>query len=966
MSSTSPGRQQRKEQIQKGLDCHILSCLKAFLHQLVKNLLEEGNALYREWEYKAALAQYVEALNVADYAESDGVIISQHLLENLYVNRAACYFFMSAYEKALEDCEHTLKLNENNYRALYRKTRALNEMGKHKEAYDCIAKCSLAVPQDENVVKLTQELAQRLGLRIRKAYIRAQVIVCQICVSFSSLFLFQLSMNGIGNIDDIESDSPLDIPCVAAPTATSTPASEPSISMSGSICIQESPSPPPASLEPPTAGDGVSLSVPESTEEFTDGEIIGEDIDTLLDSIQDYPMSSAPGPIPTNVPANVSRLPSVFPVGTPLLPPAVKGSTVPTVVTLPLVYSMQPTQKMDTLDSIGPNKSVNSLDTLDLFVGPDSQAGKHSLLRNEYLIFLIIWSFNPRLFVGPCGVCPSLLHVALRGAPGWVVPPLTKNPLVETHDLRQACNMCFIKSGSKAFDYTYNPELDHKCKNDLLIGRLKVSADPRWKKIRPRPTKNNYAGPYYICKDIASKEDCKYGDNCTFAYCPEEIDVWTLERKGAINRELLFDPLGGSTRSSLTVAKILKDHLGLFIFLCEECFDSKPRLISQRNKASPAVCSNLETSHKFDTNKCMVHMLRTTTVNYCKIRQFKDYCQFDVCRHEVRYGCLREDSCNFAHSLVELKVWVLQQNSAISHEEIVQEGKQYWQSLEASRAQVSPSIGKSPSLDMKMKFVCGQCWRNGQVIEPDKTLKYCSAKARHGWTKERRVLLVMSNERKKWVSIRPLPPCKSQPQQYDLCLHVTNGKKCQYIGNCSFAHSIEEREVWTYMKENNMHDMQQMHDMWLKNQNPMKTGEATVLTTRQTEKQIHMPTDYAEPGMGYHCWLCGKNSNSEKQWKKHITSEKHKEKVFNSEDDQNCWQYRFPMGEFKLCERSVKNKPCSDGEACPFAHCQAELDEWLGRKDLLQMKLAKAAKDKLIATNDSDFGKYTFLMKDLN
>uniref|UniRef100_A0A4W3H489 Zinc finger CCCH-type containing 7B n=1 Tax=Callorhinchus milii TaxID=7868 RepID=A0A4W3H489_CALMI len=740
--------------------------MKAFLHQLVKNLLEEGNALYREWEYKAALAQYVEALNVADYAESDGVIISQHLLENLYVNRAACYFFMSAYEKALEDCEHTLKLNENNYRALYRKTRALNEMGKHKEAYDCIAKCSLAVPQDENVVKLTQELAQRLGLRIRKAYIRAQVIVCQILSPFS---------------------------LVQGRHVTNTP---PSVGLSSG--------------------------------------------------------------------------------------------------------------KWDTA---------------------------------------------------------SLLHVALRGAPGWVVPPLTKNPLVETHDLRQACNMCFIKSGSKAFDYTYNPELDHKCKNDLLIGRLKVSADPRWKKIRPRPTKNNYAGPYYICKDIASKEDCKYGDNCTFAYCPEEIDVWTLERKGAINRELLFDPLGGSTRSSLTVAKILKDHLGLFIFLCEECFDSKPRLISQRNKASPAVCSNLETSHKFDTNKCMVHMLRTTTVNYCKIRQFKDYCQFDVCRHEVRYGCLREDSCNFAHSLVELKVWVLQQNSAISHEEIVQEGKQYWQSLEASRAQVgNPVIGKSPSLDMKMKFVCGQCWRNGQVIEPDKTLKYCSAKARHGWTKERRVLLVMSNERKKWVSIRPLPPCKSQPQQYDLCLHVTNGKKCQYIGNCSFAHSIEEREVWTYMKENNMHDMQQMHDMWLKNQNPMKTGEATVLTTRQTEKQIHMPTDYAEPGMGYHCWLCGKNSNSEKQWKKHITSEKHKEKVFNSEDDQNCWQYRFPMGEFKL----LKNKPCSDGEACPFAHCQAELDEWLGRKDLLQMKLAKAAKDKLIATNDSDFGKYTFLMKDLN
>lgn len=35
-----------------------------------------------------------------------------------------------------------------------------------------------------------------------------------------------------------------------------------------------------------------------------------------------------------------------------------------------------------------------------------------------------------------------------------------------------------------------------------------------------------------------------------------------------------------------------------------------------------------------------------------------------------------------------------------------------------------------------------------------------------------------------------------------LCNHIASGKKCQYIGNCSFAHSPEEREVWTYMKEN--------------------------------------------------------------------------------------------------------------------------------------------------------------------
>ncbi|XP_067830756.1 zinc finger CCCH domain-containing protein 7B isoform X2 [Heptranchias perlo] len=979
MSSTSPGRQKRKEEIQKGL--HFIQSplpypgsqdeYEAFLHQLVKNLLEEGNGLYREEDYKLALVQYVEALNVAQYAESDEVVISQHLLEKLYVNRAACYFSMGVHEKALEDCESTLKLNENNYRALYRKTRALNELGKHKEAYECIAKCSLAVPQDENVVKLTQELAQKLGLRIRKAYIRPQHDLDTVGLTTigNSTNSSQVSINGTSSIDDIESDSPLDIPCITAAATISTPVSEASVPVpSGSVSIQQSQTAP-ALLKPSVSGDGVSLSVPETAEEFPDEEIIGEELDTLLDSIgetNDFPMTSVAGTIPTNLPDDVSRLLAIYPTGASMLPPAVKSNIGPKA-SLPSAYSVASAQKMDTLDSIGPNKTVNSLDSLDLFPGTESQPASRPMTPNSNQSisnsFLLAKQTNS---MSASSNSLSLLGLA-RGGFGSFTSSLTKNPLSDTHDLRQACPACFVKTGVKALDYNYNPDLDHKCKKDLLIGRLIISTDSRWKKIRPRPTRNNYGGPYYICKDIVSKEDCKYGDHCTFAYCQEEIDVWTLERKGAINRELLFDPLGGDTRSSLTVAKLLKEHLGLFMFLCEECFDSKPRLISKKIKDSTAFCSNPETKHNFEENKCLVHMLRATTVKYSKIRQFQEHCQFDVCRHEVRYGCLREDSCNFAHSLIELKVWVMQQSSGITHDEIMQESMKYWQSLESnvSRTQVSPGTGKASSLDMKMKFVCGQCWRNGQVVEPDRSLKYCSAKIRHGWAKERRVLLVMSNERKKWVAIRPLPSCRNLPQQYDLCIHVANGKKCQYIGNCSFAHSIEERDAWTYMKESKMHDMQQVYEMWLKNQKLMMPGETTVLTTKQSEKQIHMPTDYADVGIGYHCWLCGKNSNSEKQWERHITSEKHKDKVFNSEDDQNCWQYRFPMGEFKLCERQRK-KSCPEGDECRFAHSQSELDEWLERKDILKMKLAKAKKDMLIASDDDDFGKYSFLMKDLN
>ncbi|XP_072889563.1 zinc finger CCCH domain-containing protein 7B [Hemitrygon akajei] len=978
MSSTSPGTRKRKEDIQKGLQ-FIQSPLpypgsqdeyETFLHQLVKNLLEEGNELYQEKDYKQALFQYVEALNVAQYAQSDEVVIAQRLLEHLYVNRATCYFSMGVYEKALEDCENALKLNEDNYRALYRKTRALNELGKHKEAYECIAKCSFAVPQDENVVKLTQELAQKLGLRIRKAYIRAQpdVDTGSRTIIGNSVNSGHISISGTSDIDDIEPDLALEFPCAPGPVTNPIPASDPSGPLlSAALSIQQSQEDP-APLKG-SVGDGVSLSVPETTDEFADGEIIGEDLDTLLDSIgeaNEFPMTSVAGTIPTNLPNDVSRLLAALPSGAPVLPPAVKGD-VSSKVSLPSAYSLLPVQKMDTLDTIGPSTAVTSLDSLDLLPGTESQSVSRPMTPNNNKGVSSSFPLGKQVNCLPASGHPAaLLGLVQRG--GESVPsPLTKNPLSDTHDLRQACSSCFVKSGAKALDYTYNPDLDHKCKKDLLIGRLNNSTDSRWKKIRPRPTRNNYGGPYYLCNDIVSKGECKFGDRCTFAYSQEEIDVWTLERKGAINRELLFDPLGGDTRCSLTVAKLLKEHLGHFMYLCEECFDSKPRLISKKMKDDASFCSNPEVKHNFEENKCLVHMLRATTVKYSKIRQFQDHCQFDVCRHEVRYGCLREDSCNFAHSLIELKVWVMQQSSGITHDEIVQESTKYWQSVEAgaNKFQVTSKAGKANSLDMKMKFVCGQCWRNGQVVEPDKSLKYCSAKIRHGWTKERRVMLVMSNERKKWVAIRPLPPCKNIPQQYDLCTHVANGKKCQYIGNCSFAHSIEERDAWTYMKETKMHDMQQVYEMWLKSQKPTMTGGATELTTKQSEKQIHMPTDYADVGIGYHCWLCGKNSNSEKQWEKHITSEKHKDKVFNSEDDHNCWQHRFPMGEFKLCERQ-KKKCCPDGDDCRFAHSQAELSEWLERQEILKMKLAKAKKDMLLTPDDNDFGKYSFLMKDLN
>ncbi|XP_077685234.1 zinc finger CCCH domain-containing protein 7A isoform X2 [Eretmochelys imbricata] len=878
MSSVPEDRSIRQQDIKKGLQ-FIQSTLpypgtqeqyELFIRGLVRNLFNEGNDAYREGDWGRSQSHYTEALNISDYANSEEIHISNEILEKLHVNRIACYSNLRLHDKVLENCEIALRLNENNFRALYRKSKALNELGRYKKAYDVVAKCSLAVPQDESVIKLTQELAQKLGLKIRKAYVRARP------TSSNSVSGEVSIKNSNSSVEDIESDLSEEkqetlstVPSSNfVPEVSSDLASIPMQSVSSVMPLQVEKSSLPSAVL--ANGGNLSFSIPEACLDCGDGDdiSIGEELDELLDSVPDSDES----------------------------------------------VTIYPVQFLE--------------------------------MEHQHLTAIIPLFY----FSGTANVAVSASLVG-------------RNPLEGTHELRQACQLCFIKTGPKLLDFTYHPNLEHKCKKDTLIGKIKNSEDKSWKKIRPRPTKTQYVGPYYICKDVAAEEECRYPGHCTFAYCQEEIDVWTLERKGAFSREALF---GGNGKINFTVSQLLQEHHGLFMFLCEKCFDHKPRIISKRNKDNSSSCSH-PAMHDFEDNKCLVHILRETTVKYSKIRSFHAQCQLDLCRHEVRYGCLREDECFYAHSLVELKVWIMQNETGMSHDTIAQESKKYWQNMEANAhgAQVLGNQMKHGSLNLKMKFVCAQCWRNGQVSEPDKNKKYCSAKARHPWTKDRRVVLVMSNERKKWMTIRPLPTKKQVPSQFDLCNHIASGKKCQYVGNCSFAHSPEEREMWTYMKENSIQDMEQLYEMWLKSQKPEKGEDTATQANKENGKQIHMPTDYAEVTVDFHCWMCGKNCNSEKQWQGHISSEKHKEKVFHTEDDQNCWQHRFPTGYFNICDRYMAGT-CIEGNNCKFAHGNAELHEWEERRDVLRMKLSKARKDHLIAPNDNDFGKYSFLFKDLN
>lgn len=74
------------------LPLSISSGLQLFLTQLVCNLLDEGNTVFWDGDFRQAAVHYSEGVSVARYAQTEALVIPPGLLESLYVNRAAAHY----------------------------------------------------------------------------------------------------------------------------------------------------------------------------------------------------------------------------------------------------------------------------------------------------------------------------------------------------------------------------------------------------------------------------------------------------------------------------------------------------------------------------------------------------------------------------------------------------------------------------------------------------------------------------------------------------------------------------------------------------------------------------------------------------------------------------------------------------------------------------------------------------------
>ncbi|XP_075999015.1 zinc finger CCCH domain-containing protein 7B-like isoform X2 [Genypterus blacodes] len=1031
-----PDREKRMKEKHKAL-AFIQSSLaypdpagfKDFLSQLVYNLLVEGEALSRERNWEEAVRELTEGLNIVQYAAAEECEIPEALVESLYVNRAAAYHSMGEYELGLQDCIRALEVCKESYPALYRKALCLKELGLYKEAYKCTTECLLLPQQDTQLNELAQELATHLGLKNRKPYISvkdetvtargvingnttAEAVKVPSTylgkVSFASMpqstvpstfpsrcqLATTLGSEDLDTLEDTELmgddlDSLLDcFPNKQESDKALFP--EPRVKFTSSSTFS-SPLPAPTPQLPPAFFSSAVCQL--NSLDFLSlpgGEASARP--STLDSLDDLSLFDLRGD------AGAAKLG----VNT-----AVFDGLDSLDELLDLSLTADGAEDVHRPGSKADDKTASGLlDELDTWESVSDLSGRLSKSGADALDHLdsLDASFSsadgireafPAAAFGERGITPSYsaeATFARSSGNNYMernnhLTSAGNNALSSTHKFMQACSACFPREGQGIYTFVHKPDLIHKCKRDLLLCRTKSDFNTEWTRVRPS-TWTSFTGPFVLCRELLKSGDiglCKYGEKCTFAFNQIEIDVWTEERKGTLDRSALFDTTPVKLDPVNSIIRLLQENKGIFMFLCQECYDSKPRIISTRSRQNHIICSNLEACHNFCANKCLAFVMKTTTVNYRKVRPLSALCYMDLCRQAMRYGCQREDNCHFAHSFIELKTWKVQRDTDISPDDIVKISTRYQEQQEQNSSKhkvnrpFSPAgrgggkprgaggaggAGAGRSLNMNMKFACAQCWRDGVISEPDKNLKYCAAKARHMWPKEQRILLVKSLVKGKWVHVRPLPHAKNFPVQYEICNHVIEKRKCTYTGNCMFAHSQEEKEMWMYMKNNDLRDMQQIYDMWLSLTHSQQGDGAVLTQLTPEEKYIIMPTDYAEPMSGSYCRLCGRHSNSERQWQQHISSEKHKDQVFKCEGEEEAltWSYRFPGTCFDLCPRL--DGECPDGMSCDYAHSPEELQEWMERRGCLRRKLAKAREEMLIMPDEFDFGKYNFLLQD--
>ncbi|XP_043920267.1 protein unc-45 homolog B isoform X2 [Protopterus annectens] len=116
-------------------------------------LKEEGNKYFQASDYDNAIQSYTTAIKLTK---------DKKALAVLYRNRSACYLKKENYVQAASDASKAIDVNAADIKALYRRSQALEKLGKLDQAFKDVQRCATIEPKN----KTFQETLRRLNMEI--------------------------------------------------------------------------------------------------------------------------------------------------------------------------------------------------------------------------------------------------------------------------------------------------------------------------------------------------------------------------------------------------------------------------------------------------------------------------------------------------------------------------------------------------------------------------------------------------------------------------------------------------------------------------------------------------------------------------------------------------------------------------------------------------------------------------------
>ncbi|KAG9474614.1 hypothetical protein GDO78_004747 [Eleutherodactylus coqui] len=286
--------------------------------------------------------------------------------------------------------------------------------------------------------------------------------------------------------------------------------------------------------------------------------------------------------------------------------------------------------------------------------------------------------------------------------------------------------------------------------------------------------------------------------------------------------------------------------------------------------------------------------------------------RYAVCWHyQPAKGCIRhQQNCTFAWTNEEVLVWTFERINNLERHQV---RSMLLPTTSPTTATQEPKNWKDLLSQYGGQFqdICEQCFYQSPPKVTLTDLCQC-----HPRPMPLLAHIIINDTKKQCNIIRPLP---SSSHHIHLCSQRSRGFFCRMEnGQCPNAHSEVELAVW-------------------------KAEQSCGLTRGKIKENQDL-------NMGFYCRLCLISTNTQESFETHCASLEHGRMM--AVDSLSVWNHRTPplgISRFSLCESPLQ---CIYGNACPKAHCQEELQEWILRAKVTRRNKQLVEEEGLLSYQD--------------